>query len=462
VAAVVDGGGGARVAVIDVDASWSYATLDDAAERVAQCFAERGLKGARVAVRAPTSRGLIALHVGAARAGVTLVPLNLRHGAAEHDAACVDAACAAVFDDVDVRAAAAHARPSDARTTTIAADVGPILFTSGTSGRPKGARLTLAHVLASAQIASAVVDAAPDDVWLLCLPLFHVGGIAMMWRALSWGATLRLMPVVDVDAIARLAATGAVQHASVVPTTLRAWLSSTALAPAPRMKAILVGGGPVSRDLLEAGRRAGLPVVWTWGMTETTSQACTASPRDPPIDAAAPLPGVVVDVRDAAGHSVDVDVVGDVFVKGPTLFAGYLGGPVALCDRGFFATGDLGSVDAAGRLRIAARRTDLILSGGENLYPAEIEAVLARCPDVVDVAVVGVPDDVWGQRPVAIVARAQGAEVGVDVDAVAAFARAALPKIKRPDRIVAVDILPRLGNGKVDRAALLRLALTTG
>lgn len=459
-AAVVDGGGGDRVALIDDAGASSYAALDDAAERVARCFGARGLLGARVAVRAPMSRALIALHVGAARAAVTLVPLNLRHGAAEHDAACVDAGCVAVFDDDDVRAAALHARPSDARTTTIAADVGPILFTSGTSGRPKGARLTLAHFRASAEIASGVVDAGRDDVWLLCLPLFHVGGLAMMWRALSWGAALRLMPVVDVDAIARLAATGAVQHASVVPTTLRAWLSSTALAPASRMKAILVGGGPVSRDLLEAGRRAGLPVVWTWGMTETTSQACTASPRDPPTDAAAPLPGVVVDVRDDRGSSVDHGVVGDVFVKGPTLFAGYLDGPVAVCDdRGFFATGDLGSVDDAGRLRIAARRTDLILSGGENLYPAEIEAVLARCPGVVDVAVVGVPDAVWGQRPVAVVA---GNGVFVDVDAVVAFAQSALPKIKRPDRVVVVVALPRLGNGKVDRAALLRLALTAG
>lgn len=438
-----------RIAVVVGDHDVSYGALDARVRAMAQALVARGLAGTRVAVRARASVDTVALHVAAARTGTTLIPLNLRLLPIDQDGLAARARAAAIFDDDDLAALDADADDAASFDAAVIDDEHEtVLFTSGTTGLSKGARVPFCALRASSDAACVVVDAEADDTWLMCMPLFHIGGIALMWRSLLTRAHLRLLPVVDVDAIAAFFAAGSVQHASLVPTTLAALLPKLTTV-SPRVKAVLIGGGPVPEHLLVEARRRGLPAVWTWGMTETASQAATASPHEPPRAAARPLPGMRARILDDAGHAVAAGVVGNLFIAGPTLFRGYLDDDRDVVDEdGFFATLDLASIDDEGRVAIAARRTDLILSGGENLYPVQIEEVLARCDGVVDVAVVAVDDDTWGQRPWALVVLR-----GVAAADVEAFAAEALPRLQRPDRIVVVDALPRNAMQKLDRRA---------
>ncbi len=308
-----------------------------------------------------------------------------------------------------------------------------ILFTSGTTGAPKAARLARDNLEASARAANEVLQVGASSRFLCVLPLFHVGGLGIVFRCQLAGATVVLHERFDAGAVARELRQGAT-HASLVASTLARVLDQGGAFP-PAI--VAVGGGPVPRGLLERSRAAGLRVVQTWGMTETCSMATCERPDDADGSSAGPaLPGF--DVRIGSDS--------EIVVRGPAVMRGYLGHEPLR--GGFFRTGDLGSLDDRGRLVVHARRTDLIVSGGENVYPAEVEAALLTHPAVRETAVLPASDEKWGQVGVAYVV------TSAPEDELREFLRGRIAAYKVPARFVRMTELPRNAGGKVDRIKL--------
>ena len=314
-----------------------------------------------------------------------------------------------------------------------------LLFTSGTTGIPKAAVLPLASLLANAGAANDLLGIDKESRCLCAMPLFHVGGLGIALRCALSGATLLLHERFDAKAVAHELRTGAT-HASLVAATLARVLDENESAGGggtfPKsVRNVLVGGGPVPKPLLERARKAGLPVLQTYGLTETCSMATCERPGEADgKTAGVPMRGIELQIDQ-----------GEILLKGPQLMRGYLDHPPL---EGFFRTGDLGELDQKGRLTIHARRTDLIVSGGENVYPAEIEAALLAHPAVTEAAVLPAPDERWGQVGVAyVVTTAAESELRAHLGSL-------LARYKIPARFERLPELPRLASGKVDRRKL--------
>lgn len=375
---------------------------------------ERAPTAARVVFAEENSPALIGAVFGALAAGAEIVLQNTRLTQAER-----------------------AAQLASIERTPPAGEPATLLFTSGTTGAPKAARLALENHLANARAAVEVLGIDASSRFLCTLPMFHVGGLSTAFRCRLAGATLLLHERFDALAVVRDLRNGAT-HASLVASTLARVLDLCGSFP-PTVRAVLVGGGPIPAPLMERARRAGLPVLQTYGLTETCSMAtCERLGDADGSTAGPPMPGMELQLEK-----------GEICLRGPAVMRGYVGAePV----RGWFHTGDLGELDSRGRLRVHARRTDLIISGGENVYPAEVEAALLAHPLVREAAVLPAPDERWGQVGVAYVATTAAESELRD------FLRDRLAKFKVPARFVVVPALPRNAAGKVDRAALLRVA----
>ena len=414
---------------------WTYAQLD---ERVRAWHAR--LRGhARVAVCSENSLELLALLHAAGRAGTALLLLNTRLTARERLAQLAALGNPPLADELAHELAAgpaARGLPASEAASLDPGSVQTLLFTSGTTGVPKVAPHTVQNHQANARAAIEVLGLDAGTRFVCCLPLFHVGGVAIAIRCALAGGAVLLHERFDAAAVAQDLRSGAT-HASLVASTLARVLDACDAFP-PGVRAVLVGGGPVPSALLARARGAGLPVLQTYGLTETSSQATCERPGEADGETAGPpMPGLELRVTQD----------GEIEVRGPAVIAGYLGAPAF---DGWFATGDLGTLDARGRLVVHARRVDLILSGGENVYPAEVEAALLLHPGVREAAVLPAPDERWGQVGVAhLVAEATEPELR-------AFLRARLAAYKVPARFHFRAALPKTAAGKVDRAALLR------
>lgn len=333
-----------------------------------------------------------------------------------------------------------------------------VVPTSGSTGTPRAVELSAAALRASAEATHARLGG-PGD-WLLALPSTHVAGLQVVSRSVVGGGSLVTTPAerFTPDVVVRLerSSTGPRRYLSLVPTQLHRVLSDReAVAAAGRLDAVLLGGAAAPEPLLDAARDAGIPVVTTYGMTET----CGGCVYD-----GAPLDGV--GVRLVPGPAGEV-----VELCGPTLATGYLGDPAATAaafvqdgpdGARWFRTQDLGTRED-GRLRILGRADDVILSGGVNVAPAPVEAVVARIPDVEEVCVVGVPDPEWGQTVVAVItlrttAAARGRGSPALLQSVRATVADALGSPAAPRRVIVVDALPLRGPGKIDRAAVRTIA----
>jgi O-succinylbenzoic acid--CoA ligase len=328
------------------------------------------------------------------------------------------------------------------------ADALAVLYTSGTTGKPRGAVLRHDAFEASAAASAENLGWQPDDRWLACMPLAHVGGLSILTRSLLARRTMVLASRFDPAGWPALVARERVTLASLVPTMLARLLEEhPAWTPPPHLRAVLLGGAAASHGLLARAGARRVPTLCTYGLTEACSQVTTTpyATRYEPIGQGVgrPLPGVEVRVH---GERIQV--------RGPTLMAGYLGAP-PLPPGAWLDTGDLGEIDAAGRLHVHARRTDLIVSGGENVYPAEIEQVLETCPGVAAAWVFGVPDDTWGQIVAAAIVP-DGAPPPDDV--VRAHVGARLAPHKRPRRLCWLPALPVTPAGKLDRRAVANVA----
>lgn len=329
-----------------------------------------------------------------------------------------------------------------------------LLYTSGTTGRPKGAILTYGNLWFSAVSSALQLGHRSDDVWLATMPLFHVGGLAILFRSVI-GAT----PVVLHDRFVPERALHAIDAGaalvSLVPAMLDRMLALRNDRPwPPHLRCILLGGSAAPPRLLEACLRLGIPVAPTYGLTEATSQVATLLPeqvKDHLGSSGRPLP--LTDFRIVTEHGeAPPGAIGEIEIRGPTLFRGYLGDSEARDPDAWFATGDVGYLDDDGYLFVVDRRHDLIISGGENIYPAEIERVLRSHPLVADAGVVGIPHETWGARPVAAVVW-RGDPTHADPE-LRRHCATELSGFKIPDRFVLASELPRTPSGKLLRRVL--------
>lgn len=307
-----------------------------------------------------------------------------------------------------------------------------VVFTSGTSGPPKGVRLTRRNLEAACSASARHLGHDHGDNWLLAMPLRHVGGLSIVLRQLYTGGAVTLLPRFAPETFAA-ALLGDVTMASVVPTMLRRIIP---FGPFHGLRAVLVGGGPIPDGLLEAAVEAGLPVLPTYGLSETFGQVATLRPGSDLERKAHPLPGI------------DLQVGGDgrIAVRGEQVSPGYLGEP----DRPtpWFVTNDLGELLDDGALRVLGRADRLIVTGGENVNPEQVESVLRGHSEVADVVVGGVADDEWGQVIVAVY------EGTAPAEELAGWARQRLPSHMVPRRLKRVDSIPRTAIGKPDPTAL--------
>jgi o-succinylbenzoate---CoA ligase len=467
------------LAIIDGDTRWSRDDLDRRAQAVGETLRREGVgPGARIGLLAgPTAAAIAVLH-GIARAGGVAVPLptSLTDGelatATEvtdpgliiHDRERAVAARALGRPTLDLENLGAAGREPDNPIADTEPDApAVIVLTSGTTGRPKAAILGAGAMVASAEAWLAALP--PATGWLLAVGVAHVAGLGVVWRAALTGVPLVVLPQPDPDGIvAALRADPFPSHVSLVPTTLLRILDAVHDAPPPpTLRAVLLGGGPIDPALVVRAVHAGWPVVPTYGLTEAGS-GVTALPTSEaarhPGSAGRPLPGVRIRIEDA-----DTDGVGEIALDGPGRFSGYLDDPAAThaaCTAdGWLRTGDLGSLDADGRLTVVDRRLDRIVRGGENVAPSEVEAVLREHQAIADAAVVGRADPAWGHVPVAIIVLRGGAPVPSDDD-LAAFCRERLATFKVPVAFERRAGLPRTATGKLRRAELREAVAAAG
>lgn len=473
-----------RVALTDGERVWSYGALATSADRVARDVLALGPAGVGrrevVATLLPPSPEAVVVAHAALRAGALLAPLNPKLTPSEISEA-LDAlrpvrviAAPATVDLARSAQASSDAR-LDVAVATVdrleppgtskaregasagAATVPPdrevaVLWTSGTSGRPRGVVLRASALRHSAEASRTRLGLDADDRWYASLSPAHVGGLALVTRAGLLGSALVAGGGFDVGALNDAIDGGHVTHASVVPTMLARLLDARGTRPPPDgFGFLLVGGAHCPPELVERAARARLPVALTYGMTEATSQVATAPPdevRRDPRNVGRPLEAVELRVEGGSG------LEGEIFVRGPTLAARLWDGAALVDADGWYATGDLGRLDADGRLTVTGRRSARIVTGGVTVDPLEVEGVLRALDGVSDAGVVGVPDPEWGEAVWAAVVLSRPREGALDGEALRAAARARLAAPKVPKRIFELPSLPLNANGKLDRPAL--------
>jgi O-succinylbenzoic acid--CoA ligase len=419
------------IALADGERELDYAELRRLAGSVAAALEEEGVgPGDEVAIELPPGIDhAVALH-GAILAGAVVQPLPTggREGVAVAEGA-------RFLTTATLERAADAQRPWSAQHRHARSPLTRVL-SSGTSGEPKPIELTAGNHLWSALASGLNLGVEPSDRWLCCLPLNHVGGLTILLRSAIYGTTALIHDRFDLDRVAATLEAGGASIVSLVPTQLVRLLDADAAVGSPRL--ILLGGGPVSADVLDEALGRGATVVQTYGLTEACSQVCTLAPAEARTrtgSAGRPLLGMEVRIAD-----------GQILVRGPNV------APAARAADGWLHTGDLGRLDDEGYLWVEGRRSDLIVSGGENVRPERVEDVLRAHPGVADAGVAGVDDREWGQAVVAYVVAVSGSEP--DAAELIAFARERLAPFEIPKRIEMRTSLPRTASGKLMRRLL--------
>lgn len=407
----------------------------------------------------------------AARAGVVLVPLppsapdevvRERYMAADVDVVVTtDAARAAAVESVEGRALSYHDLATSTGTPPnhgwASEDVQWLVFTSGTTGDPRPVQLTAGNLVASATASAERLGVTPDDRWLACLPMHHVGGLAPLVRAPLDGFAVVVQTGFDEDATAAAMEAHDVTGVSLVPTMLSRLLDA-GWKPPDTLQYLLLGGAPASTELIDRSAAAGVPVFPTYGATETASQIATATPEEALAHRGTvgrPLPGTEIDVVDREGTSLPPGGSGEFVVSGPTVSPGYYGegeSPNQRFAGNAFHTRDRGYRDETGRLWVTGRLDQAIVTGGETVQPDRVEAALQSHHAVDEAVVVGLADDEWGTVVAALVTGPEPA--GIDPAGVEAHCRDRLDPVAVPKLIEAADSLPRTPSGTVDRNAV--------
>jgi len=462
-----------RVAIRFLGQDLTYAELDSRATRLAAGLAARGLRrGDRLATLTTTSPDHVATFFACARLGVALQPISWRLASAEVAYQLEDAEPSLLLASDDYAELARKAGTkveiarigdptleADGEVEDVARDDDPLLlvYTSGTTGKPKGALLSHANCFWTNLSFDRTTSLRDGDVVLQVLPQFHVGG----WNVqplLAWwkGATVVLEPAFDAARALDLIAEHGVTTMMGVPATylFLAHEPGFAVADLSSLRLAVVGGAPMPEALLETWIARGIEIVQGYGLTEAAPNVLCLPPEEATRKlgfAGKPYPHVDVALRDAdTGALVEGTGTGELVVRGPNVFAGYWRNAeateAAFAD-GWLLTGDVAERDAEGFYRIAGRIKDMVISGGENVYPAEIEDVLHAHPAVLEAAVVGVPDERWGEACAAFVVLREGSNVGTEE--LQRLCRDQLARFKVPKTFAFVDALPRSSMGKV-------------
>jgi long-chain acyl-CoA synthetase len=455
---------------------WTYGRLRERIADFAGALRDQGIgSGHRVILIAPTVPEFAVGYFGILAAGATAIGMNPMATPFEIDYVLEDAEVSLVVAwhecaGAGATAAAARGIPSwelgpGAERSTLAPLEGPvgrdgeetavILYTSGTTGNPKGAELTHANLAACSETFGGSFEITPEDVFGTGLPLFHVyGGSVILGTAMLLGASVELLPRFDAGDALRLISSGRVTIFMGVPTMFNAMLREPFEgADFSGLRFCSTGGAPLPLQVLSAfEERFGIVILEGYGLTETTAAGTfNGLHRErKPGYAGIALPGMETRIIDGDGAELPRGEIGEVVIRGPQVMKGYYGRPEATAEAirdGWFHTGDLGEMDDDGDLRIVDRVKDLVIRGGYNVYPQEVEQVLYQHPDVVEAAVLGVPDDHFGEEIVAVLTLREGApeEASVFYE----WAKERLSAYKVPRRFQFVDALPKGTTGKI-------------
>lgn len=457
----------------------TYPALWQRIQRAAIVLQAAGVQpGDRVAWLGLNDPAMLVLLFALARIGAILLPLNHRLAAPEHAAIVAHADVGLlVSDGTHAAAAVALARAQgcnllpavelsagDHASTLPWTDesASPVLlvYTSGTTGRPKGVLHTQAGLVWNCVISNHAHELTQNDHVLSALPMFHVGGLCIQTLpALHAGATVTLHARFDAAAWLADVRQRRPTLSLMVPATLRAVLEHPDFATSDlsSLKLLVAGSSTIPVSMIAALHARGVPVGQVYGATETGPVSIYLR-REDAIDrpGSAGKAGLHVEVRlvDGAGEPVATGEVGEILVRGPNLMSGYwkdADNPAFA--QGWFHTGDLACWDETGFYKVVGRSRDMIISGGENVYPAEIENLLADCPKVAEAAVLGQPDSQWGEVVVAVIVKTPGADL--DAAQVMQLFEGQLARFKHPKRILFCDALPKTALGKVQKAGLL-------
>ncbi len=413
----------------------TYAELEAEATWVARRLAAQGVRrGSTVALTMQPSRELVVLVHALMKVGAVLLPLGPRLSEAERaEAIAVEEPTLDLSDPGELTQSEADLPLLGEHDMD---DVVCRVLTSGSTGAPRPVSLTYGNFLWSAVGSGFNIGVQPQDHWLCCLPLSHISGLSIAMRSVIYGTTAVLQDGFDLDRVAASLQSDGITVLSLVTTMLTRLLEAGADLAGPR--AILVGGGPVPEEPLEEAIGRGATVVQTYGLTEACSQVTTLAPADAQRklgSAGRPLLTTHLRIQD-----------GEILVQGPTV------APGSADTDGWLHTGDLGRIDEEGFLYVEDRIDDMIVTGGENVVPAEVEKVLMRHPEVADAAVIGREDPEWQQAVTAVVVLENGSEA--TPDELRRHCADELADFKVPKRVELAAALPRTPSGKLMRRAL--------
>jgi o-succinylbenzoate---CoA ligase len=425
-----------RAALVADGSEVTYAELEAEAAWVARRLAAYGVRrGATVALTTRGGREQVVLIHALMKLGAVVLPLSPNLNAAERQAVIESEEPSIDLDDP-----ARQLTQTEADLPLLGEhdmdDLQCRILTSGSAGPPRTVGLTYGNHLWSAVGSAFNIGVQPDDRWLCCLPLSHVGGLSIILRSVIYGTTAVLHDGFDTDRVAAALGEDRISVVSLVSTMLLRLLTADAEVASPRV--ILVGGGPVPTEALEEAIGRGATIVQTYGLTEAASQVTTLAPADARRklgSAGRPLLTTHLRIRD-----------GEILVQGPTV------APGCADAEGWLHTGDLGRIDEEGFLYVEGRIDEMIVSGGENVAPAEVEQVLLRHPDVLEAAVVGREDPEWQQAVTAVVVLRNGSRASADE--LRRYCAEELTPFKVPKRVELASALPRTPSGKVMRRAL--------
>ncbi len=332
-------------------------------------------------------------------------------------------------------------------------------LTSGTTGKSKIVPLKRRQMIFAAKASAKNFQPEPNHFWLLCLPLNHVGGISIIFRSLLYGSAIYRMGRFNEEMVTEfLSENPRFQAASLVPTMLSRLLRNPLFKTHREFKAILLGGGPTTQQLLKRSVERGIPIVSSYGMTETCAQIVT-NPMTAPSGMYTPLKSVgkpfppnQLQIRDDNGKVLGKNQSGVIWLKGPQIFDGYYNKEETeqVFDKNnWFKTGDFGHLNGFDQLFIESRREDLIISGGENINPTEVEEAIQKLPLIKEAVVLGLPDEEWGQKVIVVVTLLNGKTP--DIQEMKRMLSADLIDFKIPKELIIVDSLPKTAMGKVKR-----------
>ncbi len=333
-----------------------------------------------------------------------------------------------------------------------------LIFTSGTTGNPKPAIIKYSNIWASSQGSSERLGIEKNDIWMLTIPIYHVGGLSIIFRSCINGTTVFLDTKFSVDKIINLITRFKITILSLVPTMLR-WLitddsSSKTLA---KLRLILLGGDSADTLLIEKSKKLNLQIATTYGMTESVSQVATAvstTVYNKPLTVGRPLKGIEVKIVDDGGTICKPGQIGEIVLMGDPIIDGYYELPSKKFTNIGFFSGDIGYIDDDGDLFVLQRRVDLIVSGGENIYPSEVENHLRTIDRVQNACVIGINDEEWGQVPIAFIQSNSSENLE---NLIISSCKSHLAAFKIPKRFIFVDEYPRNSLGKIIRSELKNL-----